>query len=66
MNISIQIFFFIIISMHNQATFFISLINIWIFFVINEIKVKNLYTAWNLLKRDNFIRSDNFEKIFLK
>ncbi len=47
--------------MHNWVIFLIGFVGAQIFYVINQTRVKNLYSAWDLLTE-----RDNFENIFFK
>ena len=52
--------------MYNWATFLIGSVNAQIFSIINKTRVKDLYIARDLLRRDNFFGGDDFENIFFK
>ena len=52
--------------MYNWATFLIGFVTVWILYVINKIRVKNLYTFLNFFWHDKFVRGDNFEIIIFK
>ncbi len=52
--------------MYNWAIFLIRFVNARIFYVINQIRVEDLYTTWKLLGHDNFVWSNQFENIFFK
>ena len=52
--------------MNDRMTFFISFFNVWTLYVIKKIRVEAFCITWDLFRRDDFIRDNNFENIFFK
>lgn len=52
--------------MYKWATFFINIVSVQTFFVINKTRVKDLCNVQDLFKYDNFVGDDNFKNIFFK